>query len=431
VTEASATPKDAGSVDAPVVQSTTAQPTVAAKAKSAQNEHAAIFGLLVVSFALRLFRINELPQGLIGDESWYVQAARVILGLPLASLQNLPAKALSGIDPNTEHPALAKVIMAAFIRVLGDHGGAWRLPSVLLGTFSIWLIYLVVQKLGGTPRQAFIAAFLLAFENLSFIHGRIGMLDVYMTTCILGGALLYLSEYFELAGVVFGLGALCKFNAVLGLGAMFTYDVLLARRQLLRPSWKAIRPRLVTALFCGAFFLAGLGTLDGFWSEYTGPLAHLSHMGEYHASLQHTGVPTGTESTPFQWWMNGGVINYYNRTWTEKDVTRIIVFRAAMNEFILFSAPLALFVAAQRTWAGTSRLGAFAVAWVFANFGPVFLLWAIHSRTSYIYYMEPVIPAFVCALALVSEAVPRSIQWAFAGTVLYAFFYSFPFQYVF
>ena len=66
-----------------------------------------------------------------------------------------------------------------------------------------------------------------------------------------------------------------------------------------------------------------------------------------------------------------------------------------------------------------------------ANFGPVFLLWAVHSRTSYIYYMEPVIPGFACALALVSEAVPRSIQWAFAAMVLYAFFFSFPFQYVF
>lgn len=402
-----------------------------AKVTTAQAEQAAIFGLLVVSFALRLFRINELPQALIGDESWYVQAARVILGLPLASLQNLPSHALSGIDPNSEHPALAKVIMAGFMRVLGDHGGAWRLPSAILGTFSIWLIYLIVQKLGGTTRQAFIAAFLLAFENLSFIQGRIGMLDVYMTTCILGGALLYLSEYFELAGVVFGLGALCKFNAVLGLGAMFTYDVLLAGRKLRHPSWKAIRPRLVTLLFCAGFFLAGLGALDGFWSEYSSPFAHLAHMGQYHASLQHTGAPTGTESTPFQWWMNGGVINYYNRTWTENDVTRVIVFRAAMNEFILFFAPLALFVAAQRTWAGTSRLGPFALAWVVANFGPVFLLWAVHSRTSYIYYMEPVIPGFVCALALVSEAVPRSIQWAFAAMVLYAFFFSFPFQYVF
>ena len=146
--EVPATP-DATALPAPPA----AKPGIFAKVTTAQAEQAAIFGLLVVSFALRLFRINELPQALIGDESWYVQAARVILGLPLASLQNLPSHALSGIDPNTEHPALAKVIMAGFMRVLGDHGGAWRLPSAILGTFSIWLIYLLVQKLGGTTRE--------------------------------------------------------------------------------------------------------------------------------------------------------------------------------------------------------------------------------------------------------------------------------------
>lgn len=154
-------------------------------------------------------------------------------------------------------------------------------------------------------------------------------------------------------------------------------------------------------------------------------------MREYHASLQHFGPPKGTESTPFHWWMNQGVINYYTRTLTVNGVTKDIIFRGAMNDYILFTTPLALFVCAQRVWAGTSRLAAFAIAWVLSNFGVIFLVWVIHSRTSYIYYMVPAIPAFVCALAVVSESVPRSVRWAFAATVLYGFFYWFPFQYVF
>jgi len=142
-----------------------------------------------------------------------------------------------------------------------------------------------------TPRQAFIAAFLLAFENLSFIHGRIGMLDVYMTTCILGGALLYLSEYFELAVWSSAWARCAKFNAVLASGAMFSTTAArpaAAPSPFLEGDKAAARDRAV--LRC--LLLAGARDAGRLLERIHGPLAHLSHMGEYHASLQHTGVPT-------------------------------------------------------------------------------------------------------------------------------------------
>jgi hypothetical protein len=228
--------------------------------------------------------------------------------------------------------------------------------------------------------------------------------------------------------------ALCKINGVLGLVAVLLYDALRGAQlgwrgslraswPALRPSWDALRPRVTAVGFCVAFFLAGLGALDNYWTEFRGPLEHLGHMVHYHAGLTHVGPSTGADSSPLGWWLNQGEINYYTSTVGGRTDVR---FRAAMNEYIIWAAPLALLYAGHRAWAAGSKLAAFAVASFVANFAPPFLAWAIQSRTSYIYYMVPSMPAFACAIAAVAERVPRPLLWCFAGAVLYAFFFSFP-----
>ncbi len=410
------------------------------RALALARTHGAIVLLLVVSAGLRSFRLSEKAGGLIGDEIWYVQDARVILGLPLTTFKNLPPHPLSGLDPNSEHPPLAKLAIAASMKLFGDREIAWRIPSVVLGTLGIWLLYLVVQALGGSRRLALFSAFLLAFENLSFLHGRIAMLDVYLCTFMLLGTLLYLRGWFEVAGIAFGVAALCKMNAIGGLAALLFFDAFLGargafrgfRRESLRglwPRWSAVAPRALAVFFFVAFFLAGLGTLDNFWTEFRTPFAHLAHMVQFHLSLTHHGPSTGNESVPPAWWLDQGGFDYLSWTWNEHGTTNRMEFRAALNEYIVWAAPFALVYAGQLAWTERSRLGAFAVASFLANFTPPFLAWAIHGRTSYIFYMLPSVPAFVIAIALGAERLPRTLRWAFAGAVLYAFFFDFPFRY--
>ena len=261
-----------------------------------------IVALVLVAGALRGFRLGYPRANLIGDELWYVQAARVIAGVPVL-MHHLPGTAQSGIDPNSEHPSLAKVAMAAMIHSMGDREVAWRFPSVILGTLSIWLLYLVVLKVGGTRREAWFAAFILSFDTLFFIHGRIATLDIYLVTFALLGTWLYLSSYFELAAVAFAVAALCKVNGVLGLMAMYLYEALVQRRGWRTPNWRAIGRRALAFGFFVAFFVLGLGALDGYWSEYQGPWDHLAHMASFHSGIKHVGPSSGTESTAFQWWL--------------------------------------------------------------------------------------------------------------------------------
>jgi predicted membrane-bound dolichyl-phosphate-mannose-protein mannosyltransferase len=308
-------------------------------------------------------------------------------------------------------------------------------PSMILGTLGVLLLYLVARRLGASRALAFFAAFILSFESLSYIHGRIATLDIYFATFILLGTWLYLSLRYELAGVAFGVAALCKVNGMFGLFAVILYDVLVAvqgawkgsvRASLpgLRPTWAGVRPALLVTVFAAGFFLVGLGALDNYYTEFTGPFAHLSHMLHYHVGLTHVrGATSGAQSTPLDWWVNEGQINYY--TWTDGKDDHVW-YRGAMNEYVIWAAPFALLYAGKRAWTDGSKLALFAVASFVCNFGPPLAAWILASRTSYIYYMVPSIPAFALAIAAAAEKLPRPAWWAFAGAMLYSFAYSFP-----
>jgi 4-amino-4-deoxy-L-arabinose transferase-like glycosyltransferase len=98
--------------------------------------------VFITAFLLRAIWLNVPSQGLIFDEAYYVNAARVIIGLEATSHY---ADAAPGFDPNTEHPALGKLILAGSMAVLGDNSVAWRLPSVIFGMLALAAVYLIAR----------------------------------------------------------------------------------------------------------------------------------------------------------------------------------------------------------------------------------------------------------------------------------------------
>lgn len=389
--------------------------------------NAAISLLLIVAATLRAFRLGRPEGSLIFDEAYYVQDARVILGLPVM-FHHLPGSALSGLDPNSEHPPLAKLIMAAFMWMLGDREIAWRIPSVVLGTLAIWLVYRIALLLEGTRQQALLAAFVVAFDNLFFVHSRIATLDIYVVTFVLLGTWLYLRSWFEVAGLAFGLAVLCKLNGIVGVGAIALYELGFALRQKRRIGRAVLGPLITTAGFCALAAVIGLAALDAYWTEFASPFDHFKHIVVYAKNLTRLGPPQGAESTPLQWWLNAEPIAYLQVMTTTDGVSkREILFSGAMTTYVIFAAPFALTRAAHLGWR-ESRLGAFAACSFIANYVPFFIAWFVSSRISYIYYMVPSIPAIALAIALVAESLPRSMRWCFVGAVLFSFWFTFPFR---
>ena len=132
--------------------------------------------LSVLSLGARLFGLDK-PTGpgggaLIFDERYYVNAARVLLGLH-PSAGNAYAGAALFHDPVAEHPPLAKLIIAGTIKLFGDNPVGWRLGPIVFGSVAILALYWLVRSAGGAPGWRSAPATLMAVDNLMLVHARI------------------------------------------------------------------------------------------------------------------------------------------------------------------------------------------------------------------------------------------------------------------
>src|SRR5437588_1394926 len=241
-----------------------------------------LVALLLASTAARLAWLSEPCRSpcrastdhvLIFDEAYYVNAARVIAGIrpPAgAPYANSPLR----VDPNSEHPQLAKLLMAGGIELFGDGPLAWRLPSVLLGTVAMLGMFALVRAAGGGPWLALGAAALMGADNLLLVHGRIGTLDIAAVAAMIWAATLYLRGRPVLAGVVVGIGTCAKEVAPYVLLVLVVLELL---------RWAAARTdagrRAARLAFCGVAaavsflgLLFVLGRIAAPYSPQTGKL---------------------------------------------------------------------------------------------------------------------------------------------------------------
>jgi len=172
--------------------------------------------LLVANLAIHL-SIIENPPSLVQDEAYYVPDAKVIL---TAHNTN-----------RTEHPPLGKLLIASNIALFGDNPFGWRTFPVFFGTANIVLLYLICRRLQMPKKAANIAAFLLTFENLSFVQGSIAMLDVFSLTFMLLSFWLYLRRNYPLSAVSVALAALTKLTGVLAVLPILLHWLITGRKE--------------------------------------------------------------------------------------------------------------------------------------------------------------------------------------------------------
>jgi dolichyl-phosphate-mannose-protein mannosyltransferase len=399
-----------------------------------------IWSLLIACFLLRMLWLVQPAGELIFDEEYYVNAARAIAGIHPGSVHY--EESPLGLDPNTEHPPLAKLLVAGSIRVLGDNAFGWRLPSVLLGTLSVLLLYGITNRLGAGRETALLAAGLLAFDNLVFVHSRIFTLDIFQLAFMLLGVYWYVSGRAAPAGVAFALAALSKIGGILGVVALIVYEAIRLFRG--DESWRAVwrtpaRRLIILVAVFGATFLVLLGLMDRVWVGYQQPFEHLDRILSYGSILRRPDGPLGSESYPWQWLWNDGQISYAT---IQEEITEddeligerpLVLFRGAMNPFVLQLWPLGLAFAGYLWWRRRpdADLGALSLAWFLVNFLPFCAVSLFAQRISYIHYFLPTIPAIALAGSayLLRGGVPRVVLWVYLAAVLLAFCGYFPFRF--
>ena len=200
--------------------------------------------LFVADLILRAIWLDKPTGSLIFDEWYYVNVARVILRLPQSVGANGQPPYVNpqlGLDPNHEHPPLAKLLIALSMHLLGDNGFGWRIPSVIFGSVAILVFYLLMKRIATYKMVPLVATFLFSFDNLVFIQSRIAILDIFALTFMLVGFYWYFSGHSYLSAIGMALSALTKFTGLAGLGVIvLVHTIKFATRRSKVKKWSEL-----------------------------------------------------------------------------------------------------------------------------------------------------------------------------------------------
>jgi len=403
-----------------------------------EYDHAFMY-LFVISAALRLIWLDKPPGLLIFDESYYVNVARIILRLP--QQPNVFPNAIPGIDSvNQEHPLLAKLLIALSMSIIGDNGWGWRIPSVVFGLLSIFVLYLLLKKTAKSPLIALMGTFLFSFDTLVFVHSRIATLDIFVLGFMLLGFYWYFSNRMNLSALGMALATLCKISGLYGiltLGAFHLGRELLSRGR--KVDWQSLLSVFEKyAIVYLVSFIVLMAVLDFLWAGYKNPFEHLSHIYSYTFALRAPDVrkPTDIWSYPWEWLVDQVKIHYATvnvSVFTDHDVARTypsVDFIGSMNPTIVFLTIPAMAYNVYRYHETKSEFSLFMLAWFAMTYLPYFPAAIFGHRIMYIFYFLNTVPAVAASVAgmIVDQKPPRIIVVFYVAAVIIGFYMMFPFK---
>ncbi|MCP3063611.1 glycosyltransferase family 39 protein [Myxococcus sp. K38C18041901] len=369
----------------------------------------ALVGLVAGVLLLHLLIIDQPALSYVFDEAHYVPAARCLL---------------DGTACNEEHPPLAKVLIALSIQAFGDRGFGWRLPSVFAGSFTLVLLYLLTRRLTD-GRVALLAAFLLGFENLWFVHSSIAMLDIPAFFFAMLGVYLFTGQRWWLAGLALGVGMLAKGVVAMVFIALVLY-VLLSQERWRSKAALAVTTRvgLSVGIPAALTFLAGLGLYDLVYQAFPSPLHHLASMASYHQTI---GSPAMSDSVhPLRWFSGFPNSPYFVTSLQAEDgsIPRdVLQYMDQPNLVIL----LFIWLAIPLVWPDIrARQPLALLSSLLVGVPYLLFLLVAHVRVTYPFYMLLFVPSQCILSALALSKLPRGATLTFCAGVLAWFFYWFP-----
>lgn len=343
--------------------------------KTISSRHILICILLLTVF-LRLYRLDY-PNKYVFDEVYHAFTAKEYLKGSAAAWEwwtNPPP----GVAYEWTHPPLAKEIMAFSMFIFRtEDAWAYRLPGVLLGVSSVYLVYLLGRKLLN-PNAALIAAFIFSIDGLNFVQSRTGMNDIYYVTFILTSLLLLLNKKFIYAAILLGLALASKWASVYAY--LIFIPLLLKSREYRHILSFIIIPPLIYFLSYLPFFLLGHNL-----TQFT---QLQQQMWWYHTNLK----ATHPYSSPWWSWPFNLYPVWYFVDYQKNAAANIF---ASGNPVMFWIGSAAVILTALETIKKKS-INLFIILMGFFVF---WLPWAISPRIMFLYHFSPSVPFLSFALA--------------------------------
>ncbi len=393
--------------------------------------------LLFVDIVLRTVWLDKPAGSLIFDEWYYVNVARVILRIPESLGANgqppypMPPNT-AGLDPNHEHPPLAKLLIALSMYLIGNNAYGWRIPSVIFGSVAVLVFYLLMKRIATYKMVPLVSAVLFSFDNLVFVHSRIATLDIFAVTFMLLGLYWYFSGHSFLSAIGMALSSLTKLTGLAGfLIIALVHTIRYVTQSSKAKSWNELFSWLEKygAIFAVSLLLL-LTIMDWLWVGYSSPIKHLQDMLNYSANLTSQ-CPNGIISCPWQWLLNQVRIGYLGvSVTTGNGATNTVDFAGAMNPAILYLTVPALLYAGYSYYQKKSDLTLLTLIWFAVTYLPFYPAVIFGQRVTYLFYFLATVPAVCAAIAhmIADQKPPKLIVLFYLGVVLFVFYQMFPFK---
>ena len=380
---------------------------------------------IIVGFALalRLWRLN-LPKGYIFDEVYYAKNAASLItdGVELNE---------QGAAEFVVHPPLGKWLIGIGIKLFGNNEFGWRVIAAIVGSASVLLIYLIVQRLFNSLFLSNIAAALFALDGLNLVMSRVALLDIFLMFFIMLTFYLILRDNLWLSGVVIGFASATKWSALFVIPFLILLTVNIGRANFAtwgkRFSQFVLAPIGIYLLSWSGWFLSAKG-----WARDSGSNL-FSSLWNYHVEIMnfHRGLTEQHTyaANPWSWLVLGRPTSFYYES------TKNCGAQSCSQEILAIGTPIlwwagifAIAITVGLFIINRDRVSAFILAGIAGTYLPWFF---IQNRTTFYFYAIAIFPFIVLSLINVfnwalNNQINRKLIYGFVITVGINFIYFIP-----
>lgn len=382
-----------------------------------------IAAILIFALSIRLWRLS-LPTGYIFDEVYYAKNANSLL----SSAVELDAQ---GQAEFVVHPPFGKWLIAIGIRLFGNEEFGWRFASVIFGTLSILLIYLIVKKLFNSEFLSITAALLMAFDGLNLVMSRVALLDIFLMFFILLSIYFLIINNLWLSGSAIGLALSIKWSAAFLIPLVILF-VVVYNKVTFRNLFKVMGQ--FTLLPISIYFASWSGWIFSSqgWARQSESNVFAS-LWNYHLQILdfHQGLDDkhAYQANPWSWLVLGRPTSFYYESPSDCGAEK------CAQEILAIGTPLlwwiSIFAVAITFGFLVTKLER-AAAIILLGFAGTYLPWFfIQSRTTFYFYSISTLPFLILALIycfnqLLNSAIYRKYIISFVVLVAINFIYFLP-----
>lgn len=365
--------------------------------------------ILIVTLTLRLFRIDY-PKTFVFDEVYYIFTAQQYLK-GNAEAWEWWSKAPEGKAYGWVNPPLPQEIMAASMQLFQtQESWASRLPGVLLGTLSVYLVFLLGKLLFKNDQIGLLSALIFSLDGLNFVQSRIAMLDIYLVNFSLFSLVFFLKKKFLLSAIFLGLAVASKWT---GLYLLPLLTILLIKDGLWRKTViYLVAIPIVYLLTYTPFFLTG-HTANQF-------MGLLKQEWWYHANLK----AAHDYSSPWWSWPLNLYPVWYHVEYQGEKIANIF---ASGNPMVFWGGVVAIIFTVGEFF---KKKSSYLLIILLGYF--VFLLpWAFSPRILFLYYYAPSVPFLSLALGyqlnkLITHKKYQTLGMGILVVIILSFFLIYP-----